>query len=58
MTYLPHQIETSDKCAAVIKERGLCLLQGEMRTGKTRTALRTLELLGAKRPLIVTKNSW
>ena len=57
MSYLPHQTETADKCAAVIKERGLCLLQGEMRTGKTRTALRTLELLGAKRPLIVTKKA-
>jgi hypothetical protein len=57
VTYLPHQIETSDKCAAVLKDKYVCLLQGEMRTGKTRTALRTLDLLGAKRPLIVTKKA-
>jgi hypothetical protein len=57
MTYLPHQIETSDKVAAVVKDKGICLLQGEMRTGKTRTAIRTLDLLGAKRPLIVTKKA-
>lgn len=57
MTYLPHQIETSDKCAAVIQDKGVCLLQGEMRTGKTRTAIRTLELLGAKRALVVTKKA-
>ena len=57
MTYLPHQIETSEKCATVIKDKGICLLQGEMRTGKTRTAIRTLELLGAKRALVVTKKA-
>lgn len=57
MTYLPHQIETSDKCAAVLKDKGVCLLQGEMRTGKTRTAIRTLGLLGAKRALVVTKKA-
>ena len=57
VTYLPHQIETSDKCAAVLTDKGVCLLQGEMRTGKTRTALRTLDLLGAERPLIVTKKA-
>ena len=57
MSYLPHQIETSDKVAEVIRDKGICLLQGEMRTGKTRTALRTLDLLGAKRPLIVTKKA-
>jgi len=57
MTYLPHQIETSDRCAAVLKDKGVCLLQGEMRTGKTRTAIRTLDLLGAKRALVVTKKA-
>ena len=57
VTYLPHQIATSDKCAAVLKDKGVCLLQGEMRTGKTRTALRTLDLVGAKRSLIVTKKA-
>lgn len=57
VTYLPHQISTSDKCAAVLKDKGVCLLQGEMRTGKTRTALRTLDLVVAERPLIVTKKA-
>lgn len=55
MTYLPHQVATADKVLAVLKKRGVCLLAGETRTGKTRTAIRALELSGAENILVLTK---
>lgn len=55
MSYLPHQVEASDKVYAVLKEYGLCLLAGETRTGKTRTAIRTAELTKCQRILVLTK---
>lgn len=57
MSYLPHQIEASNKLLATLRERGVALLAGEMRTGKTRSALRVAELSKAQRILVVTKKA-
>lgn len=55
MSYLPHQITASDKVLAVLRQRGLCLLAGETRTGKTRSAIRVAELSKCERILVLTK---
>jgi len=57
MSYLPHQIETSDKAYAVLKQYGVCLIAGLPRTGKTATAIRVAEMSRAKRILVVTKKA-
>jgi len=55
--YLPHQIETSDKALATLRSRGVCLIAGLPRTGKTRTAIRVAELSKAEMILVVTKKA-
>ena len=57
MSYLPHQITTSDKALAVLRQRGVCLIAGLPRTGKTRTAIRVAELSKAEMILVVTKKA-
>ena len=52
--YKPHQIETAAKVAETLRNKGVCLLQGEMRTGKTRAAIKTAELLKIPSMLVVT----
>jgi len=53
--YLPHQIAASDQVLAVLRKKGLCLLAGETRTGKTRAAIRVAELSKCLRILVLTK---
>jgi hypothetical protein len=53
--YLPHQIEKGEQTAAVIRSVGVCYLAGEVRSGKTRTALYALSLLGVKNVIWITK---
>ena len=57
MSYLPHQIEASDKLLATLRKLGVALLAGEMRTGKTRSAIRVAELSKAQNILVVTKKA-
>lgn len=52
--YLPHQIKTSEIVAQRLNDLGLCYVFGEPRSGKTRTAIRTAELIGAKNVLVLT----
>jgi len=56
-SYLPHQIATSDKALGVLRQRGVCLIAGLPRTGKTRTAIRVAELSKAEMILVVTKKA-
>lgn len=53
--YLPHQVAASDKVLSVLRQKGLCLLAGETRTGKTRSAIRVAELSKARAILVLTK---
>ena len=57
MSYLPHQVTSSDEVYAVLKKFGLCLLAGETRTGKTRTAIRVVEISKVKNALVITKKA-
>jgi hypothetical protein len=57
MSYLPHQVETSDKAYAVLKERGICMIAGLPRTGKTRTAIRVAERTKLTSVLVITKKA-
>lgn len=57
MSYKPHQVTTSDKALAVLRQRGVCLIAGLPRTGKTRTAIRVAELSKAQMILVVTKKA-
>ena len=57
MSYLPHQIEASDKLLETLRKRGVALLAGEMRTGKTRSAIRVAELSKCQNILVVTKKA-
>ena len=54
---LPHQIEKSDEMFLILKERGLVYLAGEVRSGKTLTAILTAEMTDAKRILVLTKKA-
>ena len=55
--FLPHQIETSDKALGILRQRGVCLIAGLPRTGKTATAIRVAELSKAVNVLVVTKKA-
>ena len=57
MNYLPHQIEKSDELYAVMKKYHMACLWGEPRSGKTRTAIRTVTLSSAKNILVLTKKN-
>lgn len=57
MSYLPHQVQASDRVLKVLRARGVCLLAGLPRTGKTRTAIRVAELSKAKMVLVVTRKA-
>ncbi len=54
---MPHQIEKSDQAIAVMRQKGICLLAGLPRTGKTATAIRVAEKSRLTRILVVTKKS-
>lgn len=55
MKPLPHQITKSKECYDVLKKTGLVYLAGEVRSGKTLTAILTAEMSMAKNILILTK---
>lgn len=57
MHALPHQIEKSEELLKVLKARGLAYLAGEVRSGKTLTAILTAEAYGAKSILVLTKKA-
>ena len=55
MKLYPHQIEKSNELLKVLKEFNICYLAGEVRSGKTLTALNTADLFGATKVLFITK---
>ena len=55
--YLAHQIKTSDEAFSVLVDKGLVLIHGDPRVGKTRTAIRVCEKLPIKRVLVLTKKA-
>lgn len=55
MKLRPHQLEKSTSLLEVLQSYKIAYLFGEVRSGKTLTALNTAELFGAKKLLIVTK---
>ena len=57
LAYMPHQIEKSDAASKVLRTKGICLLAGLPRTGKTATAIRVAENSKLNRILVVTKKS-
>ena len=50
-----NQIEKSLQLLEVVKNYGIAYLWGEVRSGKTGTALNVAKLLGVKNTLIITK---
>ena len=50
-----YQISIAEKAAYILRSLGLVYLAMEVRTGKTRTALYTAELVGARSVLFLTK---
>ena len=55
---LPHQIEKSKECLKMIEEKGMALLAGEARSGKTFTAILVAEQLeDVKNVLVLTKKN-
>ena len=57
MTYKQHQIQASDQVYSVLKQKGICLLAGLPRTGKTRTAIRVCEMSKCQNILVITKKN-
>ena len=57
MKLRPHQIEKSNEVLKVIRQYNIAYLAGEVRSGKTLTALNSAFLYGAKKVLIVTKKN-
>lgn len=52
--YLPHQERAARAVAHKVTSLGLCLLAGLPRVGKTRSAIRAVEILGETKVLVVT----
>lgn len=57
MSYKPHQITTGEQAYQILKDKGLVLIAGEPRTGKTRTALYITEHMQGHRVLVLTKKN-
>lgn len=55
MQLRPHQIQKSQELLKVLMQYNIVYLAGEVRSGKTLTALKTSELYGAKSVLFITK---
>lgn len=51
----PHQIKKSRTLLSTLLSRNVAYLAGEVRSGKTLTALKTADLFGAKNVLFITK---
>lgn len=57
MKFLPHQEIAAHNLAEIFKRTGVAYLAGEPRSGKTATALKMMELVGAKNVLCLTKKN-
>lgn len=55
MQLRPHQIQKSKQLADIVKHHNIGYLQGEVRSGKTLTALNTAQLLNVYKVLVITK---
>ncbi len=55
--YKPHQIAASDRAAELLTAHNLAAIWGLPRTGKTRAAIRAVELRGLERVLVLTKKA-
>jgi len=55
ITLLPHQLRASAELDAILRAHRIAYLVGEMRTGKTLTAMHLVKSIGFKRALLVTK---
>jgi hypothetical protein len=56
--YLPHQIDKSDQLEVILRKHYLACLWGAPRSGKTRTAIRTVaNLINDKACLVLTKKA-
>ena len=55
---LPHQLEKAKECLKIIEEKGMTLLAGEPRSGKSFTAILVAEQLeDVRRVLVLTKKN-
>ena len=50
-----HQLQKSQELVTILRKYSICYLAGQVRSGKTGTALNCAELFGAKKILVVTK---
>lgn len=57
MSYLPHQIDKSAQLLRLLAEYHIAYLFGQVRSGKTRTVIKTAVDYGAVRPLVLTKKN-
>lgn len=57
MSYKPHQIETARKAQTILEDRGIVMIAGEPRTGKTRTALNMVSHMPGLKVLCLTKKN-
>lgn len=57
MKPLKHQVEKSRECYDILKSKGLVYLAGEVRSGKTLTAILTAEMTKAEHILVLTKKA-
>lgn len=55
MQLRPYQIEAAAQLVSILQTHGIAYLRGEVRTGKTFTALEAIRLIGYKSVLICTK---
>lgn len=53
----PHQIEKSQELLKILQSKKCAYLKGEVRSGKTLTALQTAKLYGSKKVLFLTKKN-
>jgi len=55
VTLRPYQQAAADKLVGILKDRRIAYLRGEVRVGKTLTAMDAIQQLGIQRVLILTK---
>ena len=55
ITLRPYQQAAADKLVSILKDRRIAYLRGEVRVGKTLTAMEAIRQLGVQRVLVLTK---
>jgi superfamily II DNA or RNA helicase len=55
ITLRPYQEAAADKLVGILKARRIAYLAGQVRTGKSFTAMEAIRQLGVERVLILTK---